>query len=144
MKLLTPAEVAERLEMSRSTVLRRIAGGDIQATKVGTHHRIPLNEYERYSRELMRRMAEGPPPTSRPTCPLGARFLRDRSLAERIGETVAESKAWTKLLGDHGPLWCKVGGSGVQGAVVLEFNTRLGPASCDCPPRNSGDETRWR
>ena len=57
-ELLTPAEVAGRLGMSRSTVLRRIADGDIKATKVGTHHRIPLNEYERYSRELMRRMAE--------------------------------------------------------------------------------------
>ena len=57
-ELLTPAEVARRLGMSRSTVLRRIADGDIKATKVGTHHRISLNEYERYSRELMRRMAE--------------------------------------------------------------------------------------
>ncbi|MHA3724450.1 excisionase family DNA-binding protein [Leucobacter sp. HY1910] len=57
-ELLTPSEVAKRLGMSRSTVLRRIADGDIRATKVGTHHRIPLNEYERYSRELMRRMAE--------------------------------------------------------------------------------------
>ena len=57
-ELLTPAEVAKRLGMSRSTVLRRIADGDIQAIKVGTHHRIPLNEYERYSRELVRRMAE--------------------------------------------------------------------------------------
>lgn len=57
-ELLTPAEVGKRLGMSRSTVLRRIAGGEINATKVGTHHRIPRNEYERYSRELMRRMAE--------------------------------------------------------------------------------------
>ena len=57
-ELLTPAEVAKRLGMSRSTVLRRIADGDIKATKVGTHHRIPLHEYERYSRELMRRRAE--------------------------------------------------------------------------------------
>ena len=51
-ELLTPAEVARRLGMSRSTVLRRIADGDIKATKVGTHHRISLNEYERYTREL--------------------------------------------------------------------------------------------
>ena len=57
-ELLTPVEVAKRLGMSRSTVLRRIADGEIAATKVGTHHRIPLNEYERYSRELMRRLAE--------------------------------------------------------------------------------------
>lgn len=57
-QLLTPAEVAERLGMSRSTVSRRIAAGEITATKVGTHHRIPLAEYERYSRELIRRMAQ--------------------------------------------------------------------------------------
>ncbi|WP_460829566.1 helix-turn-helix domain-containing protein [Nocardioides hungaricus] len=57
-ELLTPAEVARRLGMSRSTVLRRIAEGDLSATKVGTHHRIPLAEFERYSHELMRRMAE--------------------------------------------------------------------------------------
>jgi excisionase family DNA binding protein len=57
-ELLTPAEVARRLGMSRSTVLRRIADGDLQATKVGSHHRIPLGEFERYNRELMRRMAE--------------------------------------------------------------------------------------
>lgn len=55
--LLTPAEVAQRLGMSRSTVRRRIADGDLKATKVGTHNRIPLAEYERFSRELMRRMA---------------------------------------------------------------------------------------
>ncbi|MGE3620688.1 MAG: excisionase family DNA-binding protein [Acidimicrobiia bacterium] len=57
-EMLTPAEVAKRLGMSRSTVLRRIAVGDLRATKVGTHHRIPLGEFERYSRELVRRMAE--------------------------------------------------------------------------------------
>jgi excisionase family DNA binding protein len=56
--LLTPAEVAKRLGMSRTTVLRRIADGDIKATKVGTHHRIPLSEFERYSHELVRKMAE--------------------------------------------------------------------------------------
>jgi excisionase family DNA binding protein len=55
-ELLSPAEVARRLGMSRSTVLRRIADGDLAATKVGTHHRVSLAEFERYN-ELMRRMA---------------------------------------------------------------------------------------
>lgn len=32
--------------------------GDLKATKVGTHHRVPLTEFERYSHELMQRMAE--------------------------------------------------------------------------------------
>lgn len=57
-EMLSPADVAERLGMSRSTVLRRIASGEIKATKVGTHHRIPFHEYERYSRALVRRAAE--------------------------------------------------------------------------------------
>lgn len=57
-EMLTPAEVAKRLGMSRSTVLRRIASDDLKGTKVGTHHRVPLAEFERYSHELMRRMAE--------------------------------------------------------------------------------------
>lgn len=57
-ELLSPAEVAKRLGMSRSTVLRRIADGDLKATKVGTHHRVTLTELERYSYELVRRMAK--------------------------------------------------------------------------------------
>lgn len=57
-ELLTPIEVAGRLGMSRSTVLRRIAGGELKATMVGSHHRIPLAEFERYSHDLMRRAAE--------------------------------------------------------------------------------------
>ena len=56
-ELLTPAEVAKRLGMSRSTVRRRIVDGELKAIKVGTHHRITLAEYERFSRELMLRMA---------------------------------------------------------------------------------------
>ena len=44
--------------MSRSTVLHRIAVGDLNATTVGTHHRIPLSEFEWYGHELMRLMAE--------------------------------------------------------------------------------------
>lgn len=57
-ELLSPAEVAKRLGMSRSTVLRRIADGDLEATKVGSHHRVTLAEFDRYSDELVRRMAE--------------------------------------------------------------------------------------
>src|SRR5690625_7547227 len=56
-ELLTPAEVARRLGMSRSTVLRRLADGGIQATKVGTHHCIPHNEYERSSAAPTRTVA---------------------------------------------------------------------------------------
>ena len=57
-EMLSPAEVAMRLGMSRSTVRRRILNGDLQAVKVGTHHRIPRVEYERFSDELMLRMVQ--------------------------------------------------------------------------------------
>lgn len=57
-ELLSPAEVGRRLSMSRTTVRRRIASGELTAIKVGTHNRITLTEYERFSTEMMRRMAE--------------------------------------------------------------------------------------
>ena len=41
-----------------ATVLRRIADGHLKAVKVGTHHRIPFGEYERFRDELFHRMAE--------------------------------------------------------------------------------------
>lgn len=56
-EMLTPDEVGKRLGMSRTTVRRRIADGELTAVKVGTHNRIPLAEYERFRRELMVRMA---------------------------------------------------------------------------------------
>lgn len=46
--LLTPAQAAARLGVSRATIARRIASGDIHAIKVGSHHRTPLREYERF------------------------------------------------------------------------------------------------
>ena len=56
--LLTPEDVARRLSMSRSTVRRRIADGDLMAIKVGTHNRIPYTEYQRFAHELMVRFAQ--------------------------------------------------------------------------------------
>ncbi len=57
-ELLSPSEVGKRLGMSRSTVLRRIADGDLVATRVGTHRRVSSAEFERYSHELTRKIAE--------------------------------------------------------------------------------------
>lgn len=54
---LTPAQVAEHLGISRATVSRRIAAGEISAIKVGNRHRIPMAEYERFRRTLMQSMA---------------------------------------------------------------------------------------
>lgn len=59
---MSPAEFARRLSMSRATVLRRIADGTIKATKVGTHHRIPEAEFQRFSHQQMVRMAEAMAP----------------------------------------------------------------------------------
>ena len=50
-ELLTPAQAASRLGISRATVARRIASGDIHAIKVGAHHKIPLREFERFRDE---------------------------------------------------------------------------------------------
>lgn len=52
-EMLTPAEAAVRLGMSRSTIARRIATGEIKAVKVGTHHRIPIREFERFHDVVM-------------------------------------------------------------------------------------------
>ena len=50
---LTPAQVAERLGVSRATVSRRIAAGEIATIKVGNRHRIPMAEYHRFRQALM-------------------------------------------------------------------------------------------
>jgi excisionase family DNA binding protein len=46
-RMMTPAEVGQRLMMSRSTISRKIAAGEIHSVKVGNRHRIPYSEYRR-------------------------------------------------------------------------------------------------
>ncbi|MDR0284783.1 MAG: helix-turn-helix domain-containing protein [Propionibacteriaceae bacterium] len=53
----TPAEVARMVDVSKTTVLRRIEDGTIKASKRGSHYRVPEREVIRYSRCLMRQMA---------------------------------------------------------------------------------------
>jgi excisionase family DNA binding protein len=53
---MTPAQAAERLGISRATVSRRIAQGEIRTMKVGNRHRIPVAEYERFRRALLASM----------------------------------------------------------------------------------------
>jgi len=43
-KMITPEEAARILMVSRSTISRRIAAGEIRATKVGNRNRIPYAE----------------------------------------------------------------------------------------------------
>lgn len=53
---LTPAEAARRLAVSRSTISRRIASGEIASVKIGAHHRIPVREFERFRDALLATM----------------------------------------------------------------------------------------
>ena len=53
---LTPSEAGRRLGMSRSTITRKIVSGEIRALKVGSHHRIPLREFESYRDHLIGKM----------------------------------------------------------------------------------------
>jgi excisionase family DNA binding protein len=52
-KMFTPAEAARGLMMSRSTISRKIAAGEIHAVKVGNRHRIPYLEYQRVWAQTM-------------------------------------------------------------------------------------------
>ncbi|MDR0946041.1 MAG: helix-turn-helix domain-containing protein [Bifidobacteriaceae bacterium] len=56
-KMMTPAEVARGLNMSRSTVSRKIAAGEIHSVKVGNRHRIPYTEFRHVWTETMHRFA---------------------------------------------------------------------------------------
>lgn len=38
--------------MSRSTILRRIEAGEVVTVRVGAHHRIAVEEYERFRARL--------------------------------------------------------------------------------------------
>lgn len=46
--VLTPAEVAERLRVSKMTVLRLIYSGELPALRVGRQFRIPAEDVESY------------------------------------------------------------------------------------------------
>lgn len=51
--MLTPAQVADRLNLSRSTISRKIKAGEIRTVRVGAHHRIPLSEFYAFHDRLM-------------------------------------------------------------------------------------------
>lgn len=57
LETMTPAEMAERLGMSRATISRRITSGEVRSVKVGNRHRIPLAEFERYRDDMMASIA---------------------------------------------------------------------------------------
>lgn len=52
-RMLTPVQVADAIGVSRSTISRRIAAGELRAVKVGNRNRIPFEEFERFWRETV-------------------------------------------------------------------------------------------
>ena len=57
-KTLTPEQVARGLNLSRSTVSRRIADGTIASVKIGNRHHVPYPEYRRLWEETMTRVVD--------------------------------------------------------------------------------------
>lgn len=56
-RMLTPAEVRRRLNLHRSTVVRRILAVEIRAVKVGNRHRIPYSEFQRFRDSVLDTLA---------------------------------------------------------------------------------------
>lgn len=54
---MSPAEMADSIGISRATIMRRIEGGEIGCTRVGSRYRIPLREVERFRGAFVREMA---------------------------------------------------------------------------------------
>ncbi len=52
-RMLTPAQVAEAIGVSRSTISRKIAAGELRAVKIGNRNRIPFEEFERFWQATM-------------------------------------------------------------------------------------------
>ena len=57
-KTLTPEQVARGLNLSRSTVSRRIADGTISTIRVGNRHHVPYPEYHRLWEETMAKVVD--------------------------------------------------------------------------------------
>lgn len=52
-EFLTPQEAGERLGVSRTTAVRAIKSGELEATKVGNRHRIPVAAVDAYRKQLL-------------------------------------------------------------------------------------------
>jgi excisionase family DNA binding protein len=57
-KTLTPEEVARGLNLSRSTVSRRIADGTIKSVKVGNRHHVTYPEFRKLWEEYMGKVVD--------------------------------------------------------------------------------------
>lgn len=54
---LTPAQMAAEIGVSRASIQRRIASGEVACRRVGSRYRIPLREVERFRRAFVRDLA---------------------------------------------------------------------------------------
>ena len=54
--MLTPAQAARLLDVSRSTVSRLLSAGELESVKVGAHHRIARHDVLAYHDRRMRAM----------------------------------------------------------------------------------------
>ena len=52
-RVLTPAQVADLTGVSRSTISRKIAAGELCAVKIGNRNQIPYEEFERFWQATM-------------------------------------------------------------------------------------------
>ena len=52
-RALTPAQVADLTGVSRSTISRKIAAGELRAVKIGNRNQIPYEEFERFWQATM-------------------------------------------------------------------------------------------
>ncbi|WP_415103746.1 excisionase family DNA-binding protein [Micropruina sp.] len=46
--MLTLEQVGRRLDVHRSTVVRKILAGETRAARVGNRHRVPYSEFQRF------------------------------------------------------------------------------------------------
>lgn len=61
-RMLTPEQVGQRLELHRSTIVRKILAGEIQAVKVGNRHRIAYSEFQRFRDSVLDTLARASAP----------------------------------------------------------------------------------
>lgn len=57
-RMMTPDEVARGLNVSRSTISRRIADGAIKSTMIGNRHHVPYREFQRLWEDYMGRVVD--------------------------------------------------------------------------------------
>lgn len=51
-RMLTPGQVADAIGVSRSTISRKIAAGELHAVKIGNRNRIPYEEFQRFWQQI--------------------------------------------------------------------------------------------